>query len=89
MNSTFERVQMLIRPDQKKELMRRARDAKRSVAEITRQMLDSGIQKAREEDEFAKTSLFIKRAEAHREKMPAVSIDLVEILNDIREGGHE
>lgn len=89
MNSTYERVQMLIRPDQKKELMRRAREAKKSMAEITRQMLDNGIQKAREEDEFARTSLFIKKAETHREKVPAVSIDLVEILNGIREGINE
>jgi hypothetical protein len=89
MTTTFERVQLLLRPDQKKELARRARESKKSMAEITRQLLDTGIQKAREDDEFARTREFITKAAVHRKQMPEVTINMANFINQIRDEHHD
>jgi hypothetical protein len=89
MTTSFERVQIMLRPDQRAELARRARETKKSMAEITRKLLDDGIKHASEEDEFAKTRLFLEKAGIQRRKMPMINTDIAEFINDIREDDHD
>lgn len=89
MKATYERVQLLIRPDQKKEIARRARVSKASMAEVARRMLDKGIQITREDEETDKTRAFLKKAAEHRKTMPVVNIDMADFINQMREEEHE
>ncbi len=89
MKATYERVQFLIRPDQKKEIARRARETKASMAEVTRLILDKGIQLTREDEEVAKTLAFLKKAAEHRKAMPVVDIDMADFINQMREEEHD
>ncbi len=89
MKATYERVQLLIRPDQKKEIARRARETKASMAEVARLILDKGIQITRENEEVAKTRAFLKKAAEHRKTMPVVDLNLADFINQMREEEHE
>jgi hypothetical protein len=89
MPAFYERIQILLRPDQREELARRARESKQSMAEITRQLLDTGIRITNENDEISRTCVFLEKVVAHRRKMKVMDIDIVELIHGIREDQHD
>jgi hypothetical protein len=89
MAAIYERIQVLLRPDQRLELARRARESKQSMAEITRQLLDAGIKTANENDDATRTRLFLEKAVVHRRKMKVLDFNSVEFINEVRADQHD
>jgi hypothetical protein len=89
MTSNLERVQMLLEPDQRQALTRIARKQGKSVAEVTRQAIRTGLQVLEREDEFVKRSEALAKARQLNETMPLLDVDVVEDLQQLREARDE
>jgi hypothetical protein len=82
---TFERVQMLLEPKQRQALSELAQAQGKSVAQITRQAIDLGLQSLQQENELSRRQAALERARELRKSMPLLSIDVVEDMRQMRE----
>jgi len=89
MAGNLERVQMLLEPDQRRALKRIARKQGKSVAEITRQAIQAGLQLLEREDEFVKRGEALARARQLSNTMPMLDVDVVDDLQQLREARDE
>jgi predicted DNA-binding protein len=81
----LQRVQMLLEPQQRRRLAKLAKLQGKSVAEITRQAIDIGLEKlsANEQQERMQTALMA--AAKLRDSMPMLNVDVVADLHLMRE----
>lgn len=81
----LQRVQMLLEPQQRRKLAKLAKAQGKSVAEITRQAIDIGLEKlsANEQQEQMETALMA--AAKLRDSMPMLNVDVVADLHLMRE----
>ncbi len=82
---TLKRVQMLLLPEQNKELAEIARAEGRSVADVTREIIKIGLRARKQENEFSRRERAMKRIEALRATMPFLEVDVAEDLRQLRE----
>ena len=96
MSETYQRVQMLLEPRQRKTLNEIAQRQGKSVAEVTRQAIDIGLNAMTQEDEIVKRQIALESARQLRQSMPVLQVDVVGDIQKIREehdglspsGGH-
>jgi hypothetical protein len=81
----YERVQMLLEPDQRRSLAEIARRKGLSIAETTRQAIELGLDVLQSEEEFSRWKAWLVQARKAREIMPMVNADPVEDLRQMRE----
>jgi|PlaIllAssembly_1097288.scaffolds.fasta_scaffold373955_2 predicted DNA-binding protein len=87
---TMQRVQMLLEPRQRSKLAELAKAQGKSVAEITRQAIDIGIEQIVEDNARARLLGALEAAQQLRESMRQrnggpLNIDLVEEFRQMRE----
>ena len=82
---TMQRVQMLLEPDQRKKLEKLARQQGKSIAEVTRQAIDIGLEKLSVNERQEQILAALEAARKLRESMPMLDIDIVADLHQIRE----
>lgn len=85
MHATYQRVQMLLEPSQRKALGEIARRQGKSVAEVTRQAINLGLSLMVHEDEIAKRQLALEAARQLRQSMPVLKMNVVDDLDKLRE----
>lgn len=85
MNATYDRVQMLLEPSQRKALSEIARCQGKSVAEVTRQAINLGLTAMTQEDEIVKRQLALESARKLRQSKPLLSVDVVGDLRTMHE----
>jgi hypothetical protein len=96
MKQTYQRVQMLLEPAQRQALTEIAYRQGKSVAEVTRQAINLGLNAMTQEDEIVKRRLALKSARRLRQSMPVLNLDVIGDLQKIHEerderinpGGH-
>lgn len=84
MNAIYERVQMLLKPAQKKTLRQIAIRQGKSVAEVTRQAIDLGLAVMNQEDEIIKRQRALDAARQMRQSMALINVDVVSDLHTMR-----
>ena len=82
---TMQRVQMLLEPGQRKKLAALARAQGKSIAEITRQAIDVGLEKLAQEEQQVRMSSALKAAQQLRDSMPMLPVDSLADLHQMRE----
>jgi predicted transcriptional regulator len=82
---SMQRVQMLLEPEQRKKLAALARAQGKSIAEITRQAIDAGLEKLAQDEQQVRMKAALKAAQQLRDSMPRLSVDAVTDLHQIRE----
>jgi predicted DNA-binding protein len=82
---TLERVQMLLEPQQRQRLAALAQAQGKSVAEITRQAIEIGLETLTHNEPRARMSAALKAAQQLRDSMPILDIDTVAELHQMRE----
>lgn len=82
---TLQRVQMLLEPRQRQKLAELARLQGKSVAEITRQAIDAGLERMSVDDQRDRRLSALAAAKRLRESMPVLNTDLVKELQQMRE----
>lgn len=90
MNEKLKRVQMLIKPEQHRTLAEIAHQQGKSIAEVTRTVIDLGLVALEKEDEFNRRKDALERANRLRQKMhqargKPLDIDVALDLAKIRE----
>ena len=85
MSENYERVQMLLEPEQRRALAGIAAREGRSVADVTRQVIRLGLKILDQEDEFSRQEIALQRARETRQQMPLLMVDIVADLHQIRE----
>lgn len=85
----LKRVQMLIEPRQHSALARIAQGEGRSMADVTRQVIDLGLGVLEQKDEFTQRAEALQRAKQIQDSMPLLEIDVVEDLRRMREARDE
>jgi hypothetical protein len=85
MAAKYERVQMLLEPEQRRSLEEIARRKSLSVAEATRQAIELGLAVLESEDLYPRWKAWFTQARKDREMMPMLNVDLVEDLRQMRE----
>jgi hypothetical protein len=90
MTEKLKRVQMLLEPRQHNALADIAKQQGKSVAEVTRQLIDLGLATLNQDDEFTRRESALRKAEALRHKLQErhgrpLTIDVNADLADIRE----
>ena len=90
MKTTFKRVQMLIEPEQDQKLRKVASQQGKSMAEVTRHVIDLGIEALEKDDEFIRRELALEKAAALRQAMHArrgkmLDVDVVTDIRQMRE----
>lgn len=87
---TMQRVQMLLKPQQRRKLAELAKAQGKSVAEITRQAIDAGLAQMEQETPQARMLAALEAARQLREQMcerngQPLDIDIVEQIRQMRE----
>jgi len=82
---TMQRVQMLLAPEQRKKLEKLARLKGKSIAEVTRQAIDIGLEKLSVDERREQMLAALEAARKLRESMPMLDVDIVADLHQIRE----
>jgi hypothetical protein len=82
---TLQRVQMLLEPRQRKKLAELAKVHGKSVAEITRQAIDAGLEKLSLGEESQRLFNALEAARKLRDSMPILNLDTVNELHQVRE----
>lgn len=82
---TLQRVQMLLEPRQRKKLSELAKAQGKSVAEVTRQAIDAGLEQISARDDHQRLLSALEVARSLRESMPALDINSVVDLNLLRQ----
>jgi hypothetical protein len=85
MSATYHRVQMLLEHSQRKALSEIARRQGKSVAEVTRQAINLGLNVMTQEDEIVKRQLALDSARQLRQFMPLLDVDIVGDLDKMHE----
>ena len=90
MKEKLKRVQMLIKPEQHRTLAEIADRQGKSVAEVTRVVINLGLTALQREDELSKRTEALERARLLRQKMrkargKPLEIDITTALREIRE----
>lgn len=85
MTETYQRVQMLLEPNQRKALTAIAHRQGKSVAEVTRQAIDIGLSAMTQEDEILKRQVALESARKLRQSMPVLQVDVVGDIQKLRE----
>ncbi len=87
---TMERVQMLLEPRQRRKLAELAKNKGLSIAEVTRQAIDKGLEQLALDDYEVRMRSALEAAQRLREKMhkrngQPLPIDIVEDIRQMRE----
>jgi hypothetical protein len=82
---TLQRVQMLLEPEQRKKLEKLARLQGKSIAEVTRQAIDIGLEKLNVDERREQMLAALEAAQKLRESMPLIDVDIVADLHQMRE----
>jgi uncharacterized protein (DUF1778 family) len=82
---SLERVQMLLEPEQRRILREIAEIQGKSVAQVTRQAIDLGLQALQQEQTTAHMQAALERAEKLRQFMGLLNLDVSKDLRQIRE----
>lgn len=82
---TLQRVQMLLEPRQRQKLAELARIQGKSVAEITRQAIDAGLEKLGADNQLDRRMSALAAAKHLRESMPVLNTDVVTDIQQMRE----
>lgn len=82
---TMERIQMLLQPEQRRKLVEIAQAQGKSVAEITRQAIDAGLEQMAQNSYRAQMRAALDAAQRLRESMPMLDIDVAADIRQIRE----
>ena len=82
---TLQRVQMLLEPRQRKKLSELAKSQGKSVAEVTRQAIDAGLETLSARDMNQRLFSALEAASRLRESMPLLHEDLLADLHQIRQ----
>jgi hypothetical protein len=90
MTGKLKRVQMLLEPRQHAALADIAKQQGKSVAEVTRQLIDLGLATLNQDDEFTRRASALRKAEGLRHKLEErhgrpLTINVGVDLADIRE----
>ena len=82
---TLERVQMLLEPRQRRKLVELAKAQGKSVAEITRQAIDAGLEKLSTIEQRERMLAALEAARKLRDSMPMLDVDVVADIHQMRE----
>jgi hypothetical protein len=82
---TMERVQMLLEPRQRRKLAELARAQGKSVAEVTRQAIDAGLEQMTQNERQARMKVALKAAQDLSDSMPILDMDVVADVHQLRE----
>jgi hypothetical protein len=81
----LQRVQMLLEPRQRKKLAELAKAQGKSVAEVTRQAIDAGLEQIGAGEQNQRMLAVLKAARRLRDSMPVLDRDIVSDLQRIRQ----
>jgi predicted DNA-binding protein len=81
----MQRVQMLLEPRQRAKLAELAKAQGKSIAEITRQAIDAGLEQLSAMGQGQRMLTALEDARKLRDSMPMLEIDVVADLHQMRE----
>ena len=82
---TMQRVQMLLEPEQRQKLTELARVQNKSIAEITRHVIDIGLEKMSKNEQLDRMVATLEAAQQLRGSMPMLEINVVTDIRLMRE----
>lgn len=82
---TMQRVQMLLEPEQRRRLAELAKAQGKSVAEITRQAIEVGLEHLGSLEQRQRMLAVLESARKLRATMPVINVDVVADLYQLRE----
>ena len=82
---TMQRVQMLLEPKQRRKLAELAKAQGKSIAEITRQAIDVGLEHLGAVEQRQRMFAALEAARKLRDSMPVLNVDVVADLHQMRE----
>ncbi len=82
---TMQRVQMLLEPRQRRKLAELAKAQGKSIAEVTRQAIDAGLEKLGANEQRERMFAALEAARKLRDSMPMIHVDVVADLHQMRE----
>jgi predicted DNA-binding protein len=82
---TLQRVQMLLEPDQRRKLAELAKAHGKSIAEITRQAIDAGLETLGAIEKRERMLAALEAARKLRDSMPMLDVDVVAEIHQMRE----
>jgi len=82
---TMQRVQMLLEPKQRRKLAELAKIQGKSIAEVTRQAIDAGLEKLSALEQHERMLAALEAARKLRDSMPMIDVDIVADLHQMRE----
>jgi len=80
----LQRVQMLLEPRQRQKLVQLAQEQGKSVAEITRQAIDAGLEKISQDEQKEGLIAVLDAARQLRQSMPALDLDVTADIHQMR-----
>jgi predicted DNA-binding protein len=81
----LQRVQMLLEPDQRRKLAELAKAHGKSIAEITRQAIDAGLETLGAIEKRERMLAALEAARKLRDSMPMLDVDVVAEIHQMRE----
>lgn len=81
----LQRVQLLLESQQRRKLVKLAKARGKSVAEITRQAIDIGLEKLIADEQQERMQTALMAAAKLRDSMPMLNVDVVADLHLLRE----
>lgn len=82
---TMQRVQMLLEPRQRRKLAELAKAQGKSIAEVTRQAIDAGLEIINAAEQSQRMLAMLESARQLRESMPLLIIEPAADLHQLRE----
>jgi len=82
---TMQRVQMLLEPRQRQKLAELAKLQGKSIADVTRQAIDAGLEKLSGNGHREQMLAALETARKLRESMPILDVDVVAEIHQMRE----
>ena len=81
----MQRIQMLLEPRQREKLAALAQTQGKSIAEMTRLVIDAGLEKLAQNEQQVRLNATLIAAQQLRDSMPLLTIDVVSDLHQMRE----
>ena len=81
----MQRVQMLLEPRQRQKLAELAKSQGKSIADVTRQAIDAGLEKLNAIEHHERMLAALEAARKLRESMPMLDVDVVADIHQMRE----
>jgi hypothetical protein len=81
----LQRVQMLLEPEQHRKLVEIARQQRKSIAEVTRQVINTGLEKLTENDSQARILATLEASRKLVDEMPMIVVDVTSDIHQMRE----